>query len=120
VWYNAIRQFDTNGGSALWEHIGGGRPSALLGYPAYESSDMDGVLPNAAATADNFGILLGDFKAGYVIVDRVGLSVELVPHLFATANNRPSGQRGFYAHWRTGAEVVNANAIKVLSIPTAA
>jgi HK97 family phage major capsid protein len=120
VWYNAIRQFDTAGGSHLWDHIGAGRPSQLLGYNAYESSDMDNVLPNAAATADNFGILLGDFSEGYVIADRIGLSVELVPHLFATANNRPSGQRGFYAFWRTGAKVVNINAIKMLSIPTAA
>jgi len=119
IWYNAIRQFDTAGGSALWEHIGGGRPGQLLGYNAYESSDMDGVLPDAAATADNFGLLLGDFS-NYVIVDRVGMSVELVPHLFDTANNRPNGQRGFYAHWRTGAEVVNTNGIKVLSIPTTA
>lgn len=119
VWYNAIRQFDTAGGSALWEHIGGGRPGQLLGYNAYESSDMDGVLPNAAATADNFGLLLGDFS-NYVIVDRVGMSVELIPHLFATANNRPSGQRGFYAHWRTGAEVVNVKGIQMLSIPTTA
>lgn len=117
VWYNAIRQFDTTGGAALWEHIGGGRPSTLLGYPAYESSDMDGVLPNAAVTADNFGLLLGDFS-NYVIVDRVGMSVELIPHLFATGNNRPSGQRGFYAHWRTGAEVVNTSGIQMLSIPT--
>jgi HK97 family phage major capsid protein len=120
VYYNAIRQFDTAGGHALWDHIGAGRPSELLGYPAYESSDMDGVLPDAAADADNFGLLIGDFSQGYVIVDRIGMSVELVPHLFATNNNLPSGQRGFYAHWRTGAEVVNINAIKVLSIPTAA
>ena len=120
VWYNAIRQFDTAGGNALWDHIGAGRPSELLGYPAYESSDMDSALPNAAATADNFGLLLGDFQAGYVIVDRIGLQVELVPHLFDTSNNRPSGSRGFYAYWRTGAEVVNTSAIKVLSIPTAA
>jgi len=120
VYYNAIRQFDTNGGSSLWERIGAGRPSQLLGYEAYESSDMDGVLPNAAASADNFGLLLGDFMAGYVIVDRIGMSVELVPHLFDTGNNRPSGQRGFYANFRTGAEVVNAKAIQMLSIPTTA
>jgi HK97 family phage major capsid protein len=119
IWFNAIRQFDTAGGSALWEFLGGARPSQLLGYDAYESSDMDAVLPNAAATADNFGLLFGDFS-NYVIVDRVGMSVELIPHLFATANNRPSGQRGFYAHWRTGAEVVNTAGIKMLSIPTTA
>jgi len=119
VYYNAIRQFDTNGGAGLWERIGAAMPSQLLGYNAYESSDMDGVLPNAAATADNFALLFGDFS-NYVIVDRVGLSVELVPHLFATANNRPNGQRGFFANWRTGANSVNDAGIKVLSIPTAA
>ena len=118
VWYNAIRQFDANGGSALWERVGAGMPSELLGYPAYESSDMDGVLPNAAVTADNFGLVLGDFANGYIIVDRVGLNVELIPHLFATGNNRPSGQRGFYAWWRSGAEVVDASSFAMLSIPT--
>lgn len=120
VWYNAIRQFDSNGGSALWERVGAGMPAELLGYPAYESSDMDGVLPNASATADNFGLVLGDFANGYIIVDRVGLNVELIPHLFATGNNRPSGQRGFYAWWRVGAEVVDASSFAMLSIPTAA
>jgi len=119
VWYNKIRQFDTAGGAGLWERIGAAMPMQLLGYNAYESSDMDGVLPNPAASADNFGLLFGDFS-NYVIVDRVGLSVELVPHLFATANNRPSGQRGFYANWRTGADSVNDAGIKVLSIPTTA
>lgn len=120
VWYNKIRQFDTNGGAGLWERIGAGQPGALLGYPAYESSNMDGVLPNAAATADNFGLVLGDFGNGYVIVDRVGLNVELIPHLFATGNNRPSGQRGFYAWWRVGAECVDTSAFAMLSIPTTA
>jgi HK97 family phage major capsid protein len=119
IWYNAIRQFDTNGGAGLWERIGAAMPPELLGYSTYESSDMDGVLPDASATADNFGLLFGDFS-NYVIVDRVGLSVELVPHLFATANNRPNGQRGFFANWRTGADVVNVPGIKVLSIPTTA
>jgi len=119
VWYNKIRQFDTSGGAGLWERIGAAQPPQLLGYNAFESSDMDGVLPDAGATADNFGLLFGDFS-NYVIVDRVGLSVELVPHLFATGNNRPSGQRGFYANWRTGADSVNDAGIKVLSIPTAA
>jgi HK97 family phage major capsid protein len=119
IWYNAIRQFDTNGGAGLWERIGAAMPPELLGYSTYESSDMDGVLPDAAATADNFGLLFGDFS-NFVIVDRVGLSVELVPHLFAEANNRPNGQRGFYAYFRTGADVVNTAGIKVLSIPTTA
>ena len=119
VVYNTIRQFDTTGGSAMWERIGAGLPSQLLGYNAYESSNMDGVLPDAAATADNFLAVIGDFS-NYVIVDRVGLSIELVPHLFHTSNNRPSGQRGFLAWWRVGADSVNDAAFAMLSVPTAA
>jgi len=127
VWYNAIRAFETtiNTGALLSREsvqgtIGGPGMLNLAGFPAFESSDMDAVLPNAAATADNFGLIFGDLAAGYYIVDRVGLNIELIPHLFHTDNNRPSGQRGFYAWFRTGAEVVNVNAIKMLSIPTAA
>lgn len=119
AWYNAIRQFDTNGGAGLWERVGARQPAELLGYPAYESSDMDGVLPNASATADNFGLVLGDFANGYVIVDRVGMNVELVPHLFGS-NRRPTGQRGFLAWFRVGAECVSVSDFAMLSIPTTA
>jgi HK97 family phage major capsid protein len=101
----------TNGGAGL---------RSLLGYPLYENPDMDGVAPNAAASADNFGFFFGDFAQGYYIVDRVGLTVEYIPHLFHTTTNRPSGSRGFYAWFRTGAEVVNTAAIHMLSIPTTA
>ncbi|MCB9376797.1 MAG: phage major capsid protein [Microthrixaceae bacterium] len=123
VWINGIRAAETtvNVGdlvSRMPVDISG--DWSVAGYPAYESSDMDAVLPVASADADNFGILFGDFAQGYYIVDRVGLNVELIPHLFHTSNNLPKGQRGFYAWFRTGAEVVNPAALAMLSIPTAA
>lgn len=123
TWYNAIRAFETtvNVGSLISTNPANyAGQFTLSGFPAYESSDMDAVLPNAAATADNFGLVFGDLAAGYYIVDRVGLNVELVPTVFHTSNNRPSGQRGFHAWFRTGAEVVNPAALVMLSIPTAA
>ena len=67
---------------------------------------------------DNFILFVGNWSR-YVIVDRVGMSVELIPHLFGD-NNRPTGQRGLYAWMRTGAESVDDNAFRVLSIPTTA
>ena len=118
AWYNKVRQFDTGGGASLWERLGAGMPAELLGYPAYEASAMDSSI-NAAANANNYVLILGDFR-NYVIADRVGMSVELIPHLFATANNLPSGQRGFYAHWRVGADSVNDAAFSMLDIPTTA
>lgn len=118
---NTIRQFDTTGGAALWETLGGPTPDQLIGFDAYEDSNLDDASAiDPAATADNFVLVVGDFQAGYTIVDRVGLSVELIPHLFATANNLPSGQRGLYAFWRVGGDSVNDAAMQMLSIPTTA
>jgi predicted phage gp36 major capsid-like protein len=31
-------------------------------------------------------IIAGDFQAGYLIADRLGMQVELIPHLFGAAN----------------------------------
>ena len=55
-----------------------------------------------------------------IIADRVGMNVEFVPHLFHTANNRPSGQRGLYMWWRTGGLCVDADAFRVMNVVTAA
>jgi predicted phage gp36 major capsid-like protein len=45
------------------------------------------------------------------------MSVELIPHLFHTSNNRPSGQRGLYAVWRNGSKVLDPNAFRLLDSP---
>lgn len=117
---NATRQFDTAGGSSFWANLSADQPERLLGYRILESSDMDSSTDiNPAATADNHVLIVGDFSR-YVVVDRVGLSVEFIPHLFATGNNRPSGQRGFYAHWRVGADSIDDNAFSVLNVATTA
>jgi HK97 family phage major capsid protein len=58
-------------------------------------------------------LVVGDFR-NYVIVDRVGMDVELVPHLFDVTNNRPTGQRGWFAWARHGADSVNDAAFRLL------
>lgn len=115
--YNRIRQFDTNGGAGLWEYLGGDRPAQLLGRPVGEAEAMDGTW-NTSATADNFVTIFGNFQ-NYVIADRVGMTVEFIPHLFATGNNRPNGTRGWYAYTRMGADSVNDNAFRILNLETA-
>jgi hypothetical protein len=47
-------------------------------------------------------IIAGDFQAGYLIADRLGMSVELIPHLFGATNRFPTGQRGLFAIWAHG------------------
>jgi HK97 family phage major capsid protein len=112
AFYNRARQFDTAGGSSLWAQLADDRPALLLGKPAYESEDMDGVIN---ATQENYMAVFGDFE-NYVIADRIGMTVEFIPHLFGTANGRPTGQRGWYAYYRTGATVVNTSAFKMLDV----
>ena len=115
-----IRQFGTDAASTFLTDLGGGQPTQLVGYPLFEASTMrDYDDLDITATADNFLIVVGDWNK-YVIVDRIGLSVEFIPHLFDTANNLPNGTRGWYAHWRTGADSILDTAFSMLSIPTAA
>jgi HK97 family phage major capsid protein len=109
--YNDIRQFDTSGGGALWERLGADVPPLLLGKRAYESEAMDGAL----ATADDYALIFGDFD-NYVIADRIGTTVEFIPHLFHADNNRPSGQRGWFAYYRVGADSVNDGAFRLLKV----
>jgi len=109
--YNTIRQFGQTDGHALWERIGAGVPSKLLGYDAYEASVM-----SAAGTTVTSGqkiAIMGDFS-NFVIVDRIGMSMDLIPHLFDQATARPTGQRGVYAIWMNNSKILNDAAFKVL------
>jgi len=108
--YNLTRQFAEPSG--FWVDVSADRPALLVGKPALESEDMDGTI---TALATNNVLIFGDFS-NYVIADRVGMTVETIPHLFATANNRPTGQRGFYAFYRLGADSVNDGAFSMLDV----
>ncbi len=110
--YNKVRQFDTAGGNGLWAQLGDGRPSVLLGREALEAEAMDGVINTSA---ENYSLVFGDFS-NFVITDRIGMSVEFIPHLFHTSNNRPSGQRGWFARYRIGSDSVNDGGFKLLNI----
>lgn len=54
---------------------------------------------------------LADWKQAYCIVDRVGLTIQLIPQLLGSSL-RPSGQRGVFAYWRGGASPLVANAAR--------
>lgn len=58
----------------------------------------------------------GDFRTGYKIVDRIGMTAELIPHMLGTAGNLPNGTRGLYVFWRTGAGVIAPNALRYLEV----
>jgi HK97 family phage major capsid protein len=93
-------------------------PSASKWYdrPVYESDDAPST---QTTTALDDEVLFGDFSQ-FVIVDRLGASAEFIPHLFNTANNLPDGRRAVYFHWRSGSDVTNADAFRVLADKTTA
>ncbi len=109
--YTLIRQFDTGGGANLWTQLSFDRPPQLIGRGAFESEGVDGTF----GSGENYILCFGDFS-NYVIADRIGMSVELIPHLFDTTTNRPSGSRGIYAYYRVGADSVNDTAFELLNI----
>jgi HK97 family phage major capsid protein len=111
LFYNMTRQFDTAGGNGLWAQLGDGRPPVLLGRQVAEAEAMDGTIN---ASAENYAMVFGDFGQ-YTITDRLGFTVELIPHLFG-ANRRPTGQRGWFAWYRTGADVLVDGAFRLLNV----
>lgn len=109
---NDIRQFGTaNNYNGFTVDLTATGVSSILGSPVYRSSDLD----STYGSGENYVLVYGDFS-NYVIFDRVGMSVSYIPHLFHTANNRPSGESGVYASWRVGADSVNDDAFTVLNI----
>ena len=110
--YDAVRAFTNTGGATIWTQLDADRPATIYGRPAYSNAAVDGTV---TASSDNYIMVFGDFNAGYTIVDRIGMTVELVPHLFGS-NRRPTGQRGLYAMWRTGGRVVDSGALALLNV----
>jgi HK97 family phage major capsid protein len=109
--YSKVRQFDTSGGGGFWANLQVGQPPILLGAPAMKSAAMTSVVGNATNI-----LLAGDFSQ-YYIVDRIGMSVIYDPLVKTTASGAaPTGQAGWYAHWRVGADVVNADAFRLLQL----
>jgi len=113
-----IRQFDTAGGASLWTDFAGGplqhgMPSRLVGYPAYELSTMSTAIPSGSGASWS---LFGDFSQ-FVIADRIGMSIQLIPNLFngntAGGIAYPTGQRGLLAFWRNSSDVMSSNAFRV-------
>ena len=102
----ACRLLKDDYGRFLWtDSLAAGQPARLLGYPVREAVDMPAIA--AAATP----ILFGDFRRGYIIADRIDMSVQRLTEIRAL-----KGQTGFLARKRVGGQVVLAEAVKKLKI----
>lgn len=103
---NLLRQQETSNGALKFPSLQNDPPT-LLGRPAHELSNLNGTV----AAGEPLGVY-GDFQ-NYVISQRVGSAVELIPHLFG-ANRRPTGQRGVWMWARYGADSINDAAFRLL------
>lgn len=99
---SVIRKFKDAGGSYLWQppSTATGRAS-LMTFPLVESEDM----PDIAA--NSYSIAFGDFRRGYLIVDRAGVRVLRDPY---TAKPYVL----FYITKRVGGGVQDFDAIKLI------
>lgn len=57
--------------------------------------------------------VVGDFK-GYLVAQRAGMTVEPIPLIFDVTTNMPTGERGWFAWARIGADVIVPNAFRLL------
>lgn len=97
-----IRKFKDADGNYIWQpSVAPGELSRVLNVPVAESEDMPSI------AADVCAIAYGDFKRGYLIVDRVGVRVLRDPY-----SAKPYVL--FYTTKRVGGGVQNFEAIKLL------
>lgn len=104
----AIRKLkDVTSGQYIWQPgLSLATPAQLLGRPVYYAADLPTGLTQNVDT-----IIYGDIKAGYQVVDRVGIRVLRDPF-----TNK--GFVGFYTTKRVGGAVKNFEAIKIWKTKT--
>lgn len=105
------------GGNGYYPAVSSGIPTEsagntglrLLGYPVNESPS----LPTAATANIVIGTLLN--VDSYVIVDRIGMALQIIPFIFgAGQGNLVTGQQALYAMWRNDARPINVDAGRTL------
>lgn len=97
-----IRLFKDQNDQYLWQpNYQAGQPSTLVGDPIIEAIDMP------AVASDSYPILYGDFKAGYLVIDRENIDVQRLVEKYAL-----EGLIGFLFWKRTDAQVILAEALR--------
>ena len=105
---NLVRDLkDSQGRFYFQPSLSEGVPDRLMGYPVYLAEDMD------APAADTVGMLFGNFREAYTIVDRSGMQIIRDPY------SSPGSTR-FYVSKRVGGAMTNPEAIKALVLGSAA
>lgn len=111
--YNSVRQLNSNSaGSTFWVDLGGGLPAELIGYQALRNEGFDSTIVSGS---NDDVLLLGDLTQ-YIITPRVGTTIMFEPMVKGASGGRPTGQAGWFAFSRIGADVATSNAFKLLRL----
>ena len=103
----AIRKIKDADGNYIWQPpAAAGQKAMLMGFPLVEAEDM----PDIAS--DEPPIAFGDFRRGYLVVDRTGVRVLRDPY-----SAKPYVL--FYTTKRVGGGVQDFDAIKLLKFAAA-
>ena len=100
----AVRKLKDSAGQYVFQAgmmLTAGVPNTILGHPYVEMPDM----PDVAAGA--YPVVFGDFSRGYMVVDRVNLSILRDPFTQAS-----TGSVRYYARSRVGGQVILAEALR--------
>lgn len=105
---SALRKYkEATTNAYMWQPgLSANQPDMFMGYPITEAEDMP------AVGAGNFPLAFGDFREGYLIVDRVGMRM-------TRDEITTPGFVKFYIRKRVGGKLRNTQAIKVLKIAAA-
>lgn len=97
-----VRKLKDSNGDYLWTPgLAAGQPATLMGYPVAAFEDMPDVATGSLSVA------VGDMRAAYQIVDRVGIRTLRDPY-----SAKPYVE--FYTTKRVGGDVVNFEALKLI------
>jgi HK97 family phage major capsid protein len=116
TWALAVKRLGVNLSSTYTGNLAEAPLVDVLGRPVV--TDDDAPSTSTTTVLDNL-VIFGEFS-NYVIVDRIGATIEFVPQVFGATNSRPIGARGWLLHWRVGADSVNDNAFRLLQDRTSA
>lgn len=102
----ALRKLMDGDGNYLWQpDFTQALNGSLLGHPVVEFNDMPALATNSLSLA------FANFREAYQIVDRMGMRILRDPYT-------TKGRVKFYATKRTGGDVVNFEAIKLMKFST--
>jgi HK97 family phage major capsid protein len=99
---STLRRFKDTTGNYMWQPpASAGQAALLMGFPVAEAEDMPDVAANSTSIA------FGDFRSGYLVVDRTGIRILRDPY-----SAKPYVL--FYTTKRVGGGVQNFEAVKLV------